>query len=272
MSNQIGSDDQKNRLKEVFKALAPTYDALAFLQDTAHRLIELADISEGARVLDVATGTGIVAMDCARIVGPTGRVVGIDLSSDMLAVARQKSAAAGLANLEFHEGDAEKLDFPDGSFDAVLCASSLFFIPDMPSVLKEARRVLVQNGVVEFNSFQSTFLQPFRDLWSARLQKHDLKIGSLPIHRIPDAAACEQLLRDAGFTQIEVRVEQLGYYLPTIEERWNDIAAGLEGMPILKLSAEEQEQIKAEHLAELKELITDKGIWVDVPAIFAFGR
>lgn len=272
MANQINSDEQKGRLKEVFKALAPTYDALHFLQDTAYRLIELADLSIGARVLDVATGTGIVALASSEIVGRIGNVVGIDLSPDMLAVARQKAAAAGIENIEFREGDAEKLDFPDGSFDAVLCASSLFFIPDMLAVLKEARRVLARNGCVEFNSFQSTFLQPFRDLWSARLQKHGLKIGSLPIHRIPDAATCERLLRDAGFTQIEVRIEQLGYYLSTVEERWNDIAAGLEGMPLLKLSAEEREQIKSEHLAELKELVTDKGIWVDVPVIFAFGR
>jgi ubiquinone/menaquinone biosynthesis C-methylase UbiE len=270
MANQISSDDQKNRLKEVFKALAPTYDALAFLQDTARRLIELANISEGARVLDVATG--IVAMNCARVVGSTGKVVGIDLSADMLAVARQKSAAAGLSNIEFREGDAEKLDFPDASFDAVLCASSLFFIPDMQSALKEARRVLAQNGCVEFNSFQSAFLQPGRDLWSARLQKHGVKIGSLPTDRIPDTATCEKLLRDAGFTQIDVRVEQLGYYLPTIEERWHDIAVGLEGMPLLRLPEEQREQIKAEHFAELKELVTDNGFWVDVPAIFAFGR
>ena len=272
MANQPDPEDRKSRLKEVFKALAPTYDALAFLQDTARRLIELADISEGNRVLDIATGTGIVALDCARIVGAGGRVVGIDLSSDMLAVARKKSAAAGLTNLEFREGDAEKLDFPDASFEAVLCASSLFFIPDMLGVLKEARRVLAQNGCVEFNSYQPSFIQPGRDLWSARLQKHGVKIGSLPTHRIPDTATCEQLLRDAGFTQIDVRVEQLGYYLPTIDDRWKDIAAGLEGMPLFKLPEEQREQIKAEHLAELKGLMTDKGIWMDVPAIFAFGR
>ena len=272
MTDQSTATDRKRRLQEVFKAVAPTYDALPFLQDTARRLIELANISAGARVLDVATGTGIVAMISAGIVGSTGKVVGIDLSSDMLAVARQKAAAAGLTDLEFREGDAEKLDFPDGSFDAVLCASSLFFIPDMPGALKEARRVLAQNGCVEFNSFQSTFLQPFRDLWSARLQKHDLKIGSLPIHRIPDTATCEQLLRHAGFTQIDVRVEQLGYYLPTVQERWNDIVAGLEGMPILKLPAEQHEQIKAEHIAELNAFASPQGLWIDVPAIFAFGK
>ncbi len=271
MARQDDSDERKGRLKQVFNAIAPTYDDLHFLQGAAYRLIELANISDGARVLDLATGTGIAAMASSQVVGPIGKVTGIDLSADMLAVARQKSAAAGLTNIEFCEGDAEHLDFADGSFDAVLCASSLFFIPDMQSVLKEARRVLVEDGCVEFNSFQPAFLQPFRDLWSARLQKHGLKIGSLPIHRIPDLAACEQLLYDAGFTQIEVRVEQLGYYLSTVEERWNEIAAGLEVMPILKLAQDERDQIKAEHLAELKELVTDKGIWVDVPAIFAFG-
>ena len=272
MAEQINPDDRKLRLLKTFSALAPTYDTLSFLQATARRLLEKADLFSGARLLDIATGTGIVAMTAAEIVGPKGKVVGVDLSPDMLALARQKSAAAGYSNIEFRAGDAEKLDFPDGSFDAVLCASSLFFIPDMLSALKESRRVLAPRGRVGFNSFELTFLQPFRDLWSARLQKHSLKIGSLPIQRLDNAAMCEQLLGEAGFTEIDASVEQLGYYLPTAEERWHDIAAGLEGLPILTLPPAQREQIKAEHLAELKALVTPKGIWVDVPAILAFGR
>ncbi len=270
MADQIGSGDRKGRLKEVFKAIAPTYDALPFLQDTARRLIELANLSAGARVLDVATGTGIIPLLAAERIGANGKIIGIDISEEMLAVARQKLPP--VSNLQFQIGDAENLDFPDKSFDAVLCASSLFFIPEMSAALKEARRVLKPNGVVGFNSFSPNFLQPLRQLWNERLQKHGIKIGSLPIHRIPDAETCEALLRDAGFAQIDVKIEQLGYYLPTIADRWNDIVAGLEGMPLLKLPPEQREQIHAEHVEELQSLTTPKGIWVDVPPIFAFGK
>ncbi|GAB4502889.1 MAG: methyltransferase domain-containing protein [Anaerolineales bacterium] len=290
MANQTGPNDRKDRLKEVFKAIAPTYDVLPFLQDTARRLIELANISAGMSVLDVATGTGIVPLLAAERIGAAGKIIGVDISAEMLAVAKQ-NLAARMANspdfaqrqkaesqetfesvIQFQTGDAENLDFPNESFDAVLCASSLFFIPDISKALKEARRVLKPNGVALFNSFAPSFLQPLRQLWNERLQKHEIKIGSLPIHRIPDAATCQALLREAGFTQIDAHVEQLGYYLPTIEERWKDIVAGLEGMPLLKLPPEQREQIRAEHFAELKNLMTPQGIWVDVPPIFALGR
>ncbi|GAB4544479.1 MAG: methyltransferase domain-containing protein [Anaerolineales bacterium] len=301
------AQDRKARLAEHFDAVSSTYDGLDFLQVAARRFVECAPLSAGMSVLDVATGTGIVPLLAAEKIGAAGKIIGVDISAEMLAVAKQNLAArmakspdssekqkvesrARIAkspdfaesqkvesqetfdSVQFQTGDAENLDFPNQSFDAVLCASSLFFIPDISKALKEARRVLKPNGFVLFNSFAPSFLQPLRQLWNERLQKHEIKIGSLPIHRIPDMATCQALLREAGFTQIDARVEQLGYYLPTIEERWQDIVAGLEGAPLKKMSAEQREQIRAEHFAELQNLMTPKGIWVDVPPIFALGR
>jgi ubiquinone/menaquinone biosynthesis C-methylase UbiE len=262
--------DRKRRLAEHFGAVSTTYDNLNFLQVTARRFVELAQLSAGMSVLDVATGTGIVPLLAAETLGIDAKIVGIDISEEMLVVAKQKTSA--MPHLQLQVGDAENLDFPDGSFDAVLCASSLFFVPDMVKALKEAKHVLKPNGFVLFNSFQSGFLQPLRELWSARLQKHDIKLGSLPIHRLPDAKTCEQLLREAGFTGIDIKVEQLGYYHPTEEDRWREISAGLEGAPLRNMSAEQREQIHAEHVSDLQNLVTSKGIWVDVPPIFAFGR
>jgi ubiquinone/menaquinone biosynthesis C-methylase UbiE len=263
-------EDRKRRLAEHFGAVSSTYDNLNFLQVTARRFVELANLSAGMNVLDVATGTGIVPLLAAETIGINGKITGIDISEEMISVAKQKLSA--IANLQLQVGDAENLDFRDGSFDAVLCASSLFFVPDMVKALKEARRVLRPNGFVLFNSFQPGFLQPLRELWSARLQKHDMKLGSLPVHRIPDVKTCEQLLRDAGFAGIDVKVDQLGYYHPTEEDRWREISAGLEGALLKKMPAEKREQIHAEHISDLQDLVTPKGIWADVPPIFAFGR
>jgi len=281
MTGPTVPDNSKDKMRASFNDLAPTYDQLRFLQLCASRLAELAAIPTGARVLDVATGTGEAALNAAQSVGPSGQVVGVDLSPEMLALARRKLARIGLGHVEFREGDAENLNFSDQSFDFVLCSSSLFFMPDMLGVLQEWRRVLAPGGRVGFSSFGPTFLQPLRDLWEARLRRYGLTAASLPTHRLADLSICEQLLLEAGFTDIRAHSEQLGYYLRTAEERWEDIQAGLEGKPLLSLNPSQREQVKAEHLTELAALTTSGsqglpdgsyGIWVDVPAIFAFGQ
>jgi ubiquinone/menaquinone biosynthesis C-methylase UbiE len=265
------SDDRKGRVRASFDAIAAGYDALRFTRVCAERLIELADLPAGARVLDLATGTGLVAMVAARVVGPDGTVVGVDLSPEMLVRAREKLGAAGLTNVEFREGDAEHLDFPDGSFDVVLCASSLFFVPDMLAALRECRRVLRPGGLVGFSSFGPTFLKPLQELWGARLGRHGISAPVPPSGRLADPATCERLLLEAGFTGVEVRSEQLGYHLGSAEERWEELAASLEGVLLSRLDPAVGERVKAEHLAELQALATAQGIWVDVAANFAFG-
>jgi len=110
------------------------------------RLIQLAAVRAGHRVLDVATGIGEPAVTAARLVGPAGRVVGTDISPGMLEVARERAAELGLGNVEFHEMDAEVLDLPESSFDAVLCRFGLMFLPDVDRSLVGIRRLLVPAG------------------------------------------------------------------------------------------------------------------------------
>ena len=110
------------------------------------RLIQLAAVRAGQHVLDIATGIGEPALSAARVVGPAGRVVGTDISPGMLDVARERAAELGLGNVEFHEMDAEALDLPESSFDAVLCRFGLMFLPDVDRALVGIRRLLVPGG------------------------------------------------------------------------------------------------------------------------------
>src|SRR4051794_9371951 len=84
----------------------------------SERLVELAGVQSGSRVLDVAAGYGEPALTAARKAGPEGRVVATDISAEMLDFARERAAAAGLGNVEFVQSDASSLDFPQESFDA----------------------------------------------------------------------------------------------------------------------------------------------------------
>lgn len=112
----------------------------------SQRLVELADVQPGERVLDVATGIGEPAVTAARRVGPSGRVVATDIASGMLEIGKERSSALGLENIEFREADAEELQVPEEGFDAVLCRFGLMFFPDLGRALQRMRAALVPGG------------------------------------------------------------------------------------------------------------------------------
>jgi len=127
---------------------ADDYESLwqAQLADARAELLASACLSPGQRVLDVACGTGLVAFDAARAVGHDGRVLGIDLSGQMVEAARQRARERKVSNLSFARMDAEMLDVPDASFDVALCALGLMYMPDPGRALREMRRVLRPGG------------------------------------------------------------------------------------------------------------------------------
>jgi ubiquinone/menaquinone biosynthesis C-methylase UbiE len=265
-------DDQKRRVVADFNAMAETYDTLRFVQLCAHRLVERAALLPGTQVLDVATGTGWAALAAAQHVGPTGRVLGVDLAPELLERARQKVTAAGLTHVEFRVGDAERLDLADQSFDVVLCASALFFVPDMLAALREWHRVLKPGGQVGFSGFGPTYLHPLADLWNARLRQYGVSVPTVsPNQRLADPETCRQLLHEAGFVQSEVQSEQLGYHFRTVEEYWEEMWSSRSRMAVLQLAPVQREQFQAEHLAEVRGLATDQGLWRDLPINFARG-
>lgn len=109
----------------------------------AHELVDFAGVSPGQSVLDVACGTGIVARTAAERVGAEGTVVGLDLNEAMLTVARRVRP-----DIEWRQGDAADLPFPDASFDLVLCQMALMFFPDRAQALRETGGVAKTGGTV----------------------------------------------------------------------------------------------------------------------------
>lgn len=121
----------------------------------APALLDLAGVAPGDRVLDVACGTGVVAREAAGRTGAPGRVVGLDLNPAMVEV-----AARVRPDLDWRQGDAQALPFPDDSFDAVLCQSAIFFFPDPDQALREMARVTAPGGVVAIQTYAALAEQP----------------------------------------------------------------------------------------------------------------
>jgi len=123
---------------------AEVYDEMfvpALFQRWGPIIADAAGIGLGDSVLDVACGTGVLACAALDRVGPRGTVVGLDPNADMLSVARRNSM-----RVEWREGRAESLPFPDGSFDAVVSQFGLMFFDDRPAALREMMRVLRPGG------------------------------------------------------------------------------------------------------------------------------
>ena len=103
-------------------------------------------LSAGERVLDLGSGAGTDSLVAAQMVGADGRVTGIDMTAPMLAKARAAAAEMGVANVEFVEGEAERLPFSDASFDVVISNGVIDLVPDKDAVFAELYRVLVPGG------------------------------------------------------------------------------------------------------------------------------
>jgi SAM-dependent methyltransferase len=127
----------------------------ALFGEWAPHLIDIADVSPGHSVLDVACGTGVVARAAADRLGGDGRVVGLDVNEGMLAVARRLHE-----DIDWQRGDAANLPFPEASFDVVLCQASLMFFPDRAKALREMARVVTGGGTVAVQVWAGLDSQP----------------------------------------------------------------------------------------------------------------
>jgi demethylmenaquinone methyltransferase/2-methoxy-6-polyprenyl-1,4-benzoquinol methylase len=155
---------------KLFAPLGPTYDRyarlLSFGQDPRWRrfLVSRLEVGADALVLDVATGTGAVALELVRQHGCS--VVGIDRSPEMLAVARRRVASRGLGTrIELHEGRAEALPFPDASFDGLTVTYLLRYVDDPSATMRELARVVRPGGTVAILEFGVPQGQVTRLLW-----------------------------------------------------------------------------------------------------------
>ncbi|MEV1114894.1 class I SAM-dependent methyltransferase [Actinosynnema sp. NPDC049800] len=182
------------------------------------RLLELGGVGPGISVLDVGTGVGEPALTAAAAVGPTGRVVGVDLSPAMIDLARRR--ADGLDNVEFLVGDVESLDLPRGGFDVVLGRWSLMFPPDPVRAFRSVAEVLRSGGVLAASTWGPPETAPMLSLGFGVLVRWlDLpapRPGPGPFS-MADPEVVSRQLTAAGFTDVSVTEVRVPFELDSAE-------------------------------------------------------
>jgi len=174
----------------------------------SERLVELAGVRSGGRVLDVAAGYGEPALTAARKAGPEGSVVATDISAEMLAFARERAKAAGLSNVEFVRSDASGLEFPEGSFDSAVSRWGIIFEPDAEAAAGRIRGFLKPGARIAIASWGEPDEVPFLSIpmkaTRERLGVPPPKPGTPgPLSR-PTPAAIGGLLEGGGFSDVAV--------------------------------------------------------------------
>ena len=180
----------------------------------SRRLVELAEVEAGDRVLDVAAGTGEPSLTAAKAVGPEGHVVATDISAEMLGYARERAEAAGIGNVEYVEADASSLDFPAESFDAALSRWGIIFEPEAEAAAARIRGFLKPGSRMAISSWGPPervpmLSVPMRTVMS-RLNIEPPPPGTPgPLSR-PTHEAIGGLLEGGGFSDVEVEELEIG--------------------------------------------------------------
>jgi ubiquinone/menaquinone biosynthesis C-methylase UbiE len=264
----------KKEIAEYYTRRSHAYDDMAWHDRMARMLVEHARIRADAHVLDIGTGTGMVAMHAASKLGPRGSLVGIDISEGMIDIARSKMPDAPIRNIRFVMADGEALPFPPDSFDLILCGSAFIWMADLPSTLMHWKSRLKPHGRVGFHAFSGDAF--IAGVVAQRiLLKHS--IAYLMNQPTGTVEKCRKLLEQAGYENIEVIEDKNGSYIGLEEAKqgWARLlypAPGQYPHPLARVTAEQMARVQADYDHELERLNTDRGVWNDMTTFHVFGE
>ena len=229
-------------------ATAATYRAIHLprvFTRWARVLLEILPSQPGEVVLDVATGPGTVAREAARMAGPGGRVVGVDISSAMLAVGRQWPPDVRAAPIEYIESTATSMPLESNTFDVAYCQQGLQHMSDPDAALAEIRRLLKSDGRLGVAVWQQSPFGLFRQAVAELGLTAD---GPQPSEFGRDASGLVSALRAAGFGDVQVQTRELVSVLEGGPPQALEVA-------ISTSAAARMEEFTAEQQAAVREAI-----------------
>jgi len=266
--------DESSVWAEVFDRAADSYDLapLSFFDVHADAIVRELVIRPGSRVLDVATGTGKVAARAAAAAGPHGFVVGVDVSSSMIGVARAKPTEPPI---RFALMDARRLGFPERSFDVVACAFGLTFMrPHVVHVVREMRRVLRPGGLLAIATFADSAFSPLLETFLSALER----VGVPRPQRMPPRwmlldrrGQVAKLLRRGGLSGRRVMRAETGLVLHEPDDFWAVLNGTAWRSTLSRLPVDASVRVR-DDLARRFEAVRDReGVRLDTSALIGTG-
>ena len=245
-------------------------------RSVSEKMLNLAGVEAGSRVLDVAAGTGDDALLAARRVGPSGYVLATDLFTHMLEIAAELARQANVTNIETRVMAAERVDLPPDTFDAVICRNGLMFVPDLHTALLGMHRVLRPGGKIAAVVHSSEAKNPV----VAIAQEIVRRIGHLPRHApgepgwfaLGAPGVLEAAFRRASFRDVSVEPISTSRHAASVQ----DVVRTLQDNPVLSeplshLGPAEREQASREMVEALGRFAGPDGFDAQGESLIATG-
>lgn len=239
---------------------------LRFAAFAADRLIAALAPAAGEKLLDVACGSGHVALAAAQALGPAGRVTAIDTAEPLLERLEAKRRQFGIANLDLHVMDGAHLEFRRDYFRYLTCSLGLFRFEDPRAALRAWWRVLRTGGEIMVSSFAAGSFEPLLSVLRARLAAAGIPPRQLTLPWEPwcQPEALAALVDAAGFRDVAVEPVTLGYHLKDAHEWWEVVQySGLRRL-LGPLAPAQRAALEADPPVALAGLGGADGLWMDV--------
>lgn len=268
--------DQWQAAAEAWFRWSPTLNQ--WLGKATETMLEMAGISEGHRVLDVAAGAGEQSITTAKKVGATGYVLATDISSNILGFAQQMAKQAGLNNIETQVMDGENLTIPDATFDAVISRVGLIYFPDQQRALREMLRVLKPGGKVAAIIYSTPDKNKFFSIPVSIIRNRAKLPPPLPGQPGPFSLGAEGVIEktfmQAGFINVKSVLVDSPLHLPFAKDcvQFERESFGALHQMMSVLSDTEKQTVWEEIEQELKKFETEKGFVGPCEMVVAVGE
>jgi O-methyltransferase / aklanonic acid methyltransferase len=262
---------QKESVAEIFSRAASGFDRKnpRFFSHFGNRLVDLAHVAPGAKVLDVATGRGAILFPAENRVGSGGFVIGVDIASGMVREIAAEVQRASLKHVMICQMDAEHLAFPSASLDDVFCGNAIFYFP---GALSEFLRILIPGGQVGISVIAKgsldwvlETLQPYIPEPDNRNENEDQDLA------INTPNGLENLFSQAGFEKLRLLEEEARFTYASEEEWWLTLwTLGCSGM-MEAMTPASLEGFKQDIYERLQVFKQPDGIEIPIRVLFALG-
>ena len=248
MSKNLGPAAKKALVADWFGRAASVYFS-PFFSYPGQRLVEFAKVQRGVQVLDVCTGNGAVLLPAALAVGVDGYVTGIDFAEEMVKASSSTIMRKDVLNAAVRQMDAEHLDFPDASFDCVLCGFALSYITDIQRALGEIQRVLKPGSTLALSTWGEG--SELATLYRALEVEFNIVQPDLESHHLGTVEALNRLLESSGFSNVKITAETVKVIFDNKQEYW------AQRMPIEQIAMEDLDPAGASFRRAVYDMLED---------------
>ncbi|MGD9968849.1 MAG: class I SAM-dependent methyltransferase [Sulfuricurvum sp.] len=250
----------KDTIKSTFDKVAKSYDTNLHFILSAQKMVELIHCETNPlNILDLSTGTGHIAIELAKKF-PDANIYGVDISDEMLSIARSKTKEQGIGNITYLAQDVENLDFDGMKFGLITCGYALFFYPNMDKVVSDISARLSDGGKFIFSTFTDQAFQPYSKLFLEMLERDYTIVPPKRIEKrqLTTKGEIKTLCECIAYDALEIHNVEIVFPMD-IHEWWKLLnSTGYKGL--LAQLESNYSQFEKEYLEHLKSISKDECI------------